>query len=56
MGCFESFYDIEQVVDEKIKTFQGRPLYISDIAILVSDIPTKYRTQASQLLIDRHVT
>lgn len=47
-------YNVDQVVDEKLQTFGDKPLYIPDIARLISDVPKRHRTQVATLIIQKH--
>lgn len=47
-------YNIEQVVHKKLKTLGNKPLYIPDIAKIISDVPKRYRIQVATLIIQKH--
>ena len=47
-------YNAEQLADEKLKQFGNKPLYIPDIARLISDVPKRHREQVATLIIQKH--
>ena len=52
MGC--ASYDVERVVEEKLKIFGNKPLYLPDIARLIADVPKRHRRQVAILLSQNH--
>jgi len=47
-------YNAEQLADEKLKQFGNNPLYIPDIARLISDVPKRHREQVATIIIQKH--
>jgi len=47
-------YNIEQITDKKMKHFGNKPLYIPDIAKLISDVPKRHRAQVATRIIQKH--
>lgn len=54
MGCAP--YDVERVVEEKLKIFGNKPLYLPDIARLIADVPKRHRRQVAILLSQKHAS
>lgn len=52
MGCAP--YDVERVVEEKLKIFGNKPLYLPDIAQLIADVPKRHRRQVAILFSQKH--
>ena len=48
-------YNVKQVADEKLKSFGNKPLSISDIARLISDVPKRHRTHVALLITQNHI-
>ena len=47
-------YNVQKVVDEKLKKFGNKLLFIPDIARLISDVPKRHRTQVATLIMQKH--
>ena len=47
-------YNVQKVVDEKLQKFGNKPLFLPDIARLISDVPKRHRTQVVTLIIQKH--
>lgn len=59
MGCASfkmdcASYDVEHVVEEKLKIFGNKPLYLPDIARLIADVPKRHRRQVATLISQNH--
>ena len=56
MGCFLTRVDVEETVRNKVYQFRlrlpNREPYTSDLAIMISDVPQKYRSEVSQKIIE----
>lgn len=56
MGCFLSRIDVEETVQDKIYQFRhrvpNRGPHINELAIMISDVPQKYRDEVAQKIIE----
>lgn len=56
MGCFITRLDVEETARNKVYKFRlgvpNREPYISELAIMISDVPQNYRSKVSRKIIE----